>query len=53
MPVLRARGLLREEVAVNTIDKLRRDAPFIGIVFAILLTALALAIATISLLARG
>ena len=33
-----------------TWDRWRRDAPFVGVVFAILLTALALAIATIALL---
>jgi hypothetical protein len=36
-----------------TWERWRRDAPFVGIVLAILLTALALAIATIAVLAGG
>jgi hypothetical protein len=36
-----------------TLDQFRRDAPFIGVVIAILITALALAVATIALLARS
>jgi hypothetical protein len=37
---------------MSTLDRFRKDAPFIGVLVAILLTALALAVATISLLAR-
>jgi hypothetical protein len=37
---------------MSTLDRFRKDAPFIAILVAILLTALALAVATISLLAR-
>lgn len=35
-----------------SIERLRRDAPFFGILLAILITAVALAVATFSLLAR-
>lgn len=35
------------------IERLRRDAPFFGVLVAILITALALAVATISLLTRS
>lgn len=35
-----------------SIEKLRRDAPFFGILLAIFITAVALAVATFSLLAR-
>jgi hypothetical protein len=35
-----------------TLDRLRKDAPFFGILVAILVTALALGVAVISLLAR-
>jgi hypothetical protein len=34
------------------IERLRKDAPFFGVLFAIVVTALALAVATIALLAR-
>jgi hypothetical protein len=35
-----------------TWEKWRRDAPFVAVVIAILITALALAVATIALVAR-
>ncbi len=37
---------------MTTLGKLRKDAPFFGIFIAILVTALALAVATISLISR-
>jgi hypothetical protein len=42
----------RSEGFVIRMDRLRRDAPFFGILLAILLTALALLVATLSLVAR-
>lgn len=37
---------------MSAVERLRKDAPFFGVLFAIVVTAIALAVATISLLAR-
>jgi hypothetical protein len=37
---------------MTVVDRVKKDAPFFGVLVAILITALALAVATISLLAR-